>query len=114
MLDLFKNKCPKCNKGKIFNVKNMIFTFNFSKMNQNCSKCGVSFHKETGYFFGAMYISYALAVLQSILCFLICIFILKIDSINYNFVLVCLTILALSFFNYRMSRIIWIRLLNNL
>jgi hypothetical protein len=34
----------------------------FPKMNDRCPTCGLHFNREPGYFLGAMYISYALAL----------------------------------------------------
>ncbi|MEM1406420.1 MAG: DUF983 domain-containing protein [Bacteroidota bacterium] len=34
----------------------------FQKMNKNCPSCGLQFEREPGFFFGAMYISYAFSV----------------------------------------------------
>lgn len=47
--------CPKCREGKVF------ANF-FLQMNPVCPKCGLKFEREPGYFLGAMYFSYALAI----------------------------------------------------
>ncbi len=58
---LCSGKCPKCRKGNIF--KTSIFNLSgFWKMNPNCSNCGVTFEPEPGFYFGAMFVSYALSV----------------------------------------------------
>jgi len=36
--------------------------FKFSQMHTNCPECGVRYEVEPGFFFGAMYISYAISV----------------------------------------------------
>lgn len=46
--------CPGCRKGKIFAA-----TFS---MHPQCATCGLQYDREPGYFTGAMYISYAMAV----------------------------------------------------
>src|ERR1700676_5138648 len=51
--------CPRCRIGKIF--PSSIFT-GFPKMHQRCAVCDLKFERETGYFLGAMYISYGLAL----------------------------------------------------
>jgi hypothetical protein len=48
-------RCPECRTGKVF--ANW-----FLKMNQTCPSCGLKFEREPGYFLGAMYFSYALAI----------------------------------------------------
>ncbi|HCM74790.1 MAG TPA: DUF983 domain-containing protein [Cytophagales bacterium] len=58
---LCSGKCPKCRKGDIF--KTSLFDLSgFWKMNNNCTQCGVSFEPEPGFYFGAMFVSYALSV----------------------------------------------------
>jgi len=55
--------CPRCRAGKIFRSS----VFFFSKMHQRCPVCGLKFEREEGYFLGAMYISYALALFTIVL-----------------------------------------------
>lgn len=51
-------KCPRCREGNMFK-----YTFGerwFSmKMYENCPRCDQSFEPEPGFYFGAMFISYA-------------------------------------------------------
>ena len=51
--------CPRCRIGRIF--RKSIF-WGFPTMNERCSHCGLKFEREQGYFLGAMYISYGLAL----------------------------------------------------
>jgi uncharacterized protein (DUF983 family) len=51
--------CPRCFMGKIFRYS--IFR-GFPKMNERCAICDLKFEREEGYFLGAMYISYGLAL----------------------------------------------------
>ncbi|MGC3947878.1 MAG: DUF983 domain-containing protein [Chryseolinea sp.] len=52
-------RCPKCREGKMFPV-HTLYSGRFMKMNDHCSCCGQSFEPEPAYYFGAMFISYAL------------------------------------------------------
>jgi uncharacterized protein (DUF983 family) len=51
---LLRGLCPRCRQGRIF-LRRLT-------MNATCPACGLAFEREPGYFVGAMYISYALAV----------------------------------------------------
>ncbi len=51
-------RCPRCRAGRIFRGSIVWFT----AMNPQCPVCGLKFEREQGYFLGAMYISYAMAV----------------------------------------------------
>jgi uncharacterized protein (DUF983 family) len=52
--------CPKCRAARIFGKS--IFR-GFPRMQERCPNCGLKFEREQGYFLGAMYISYGLALL---------------------------------------------------
>jgi uncharacterized protein (DUF983 family) len=47
-------RCPACREGKVFR--------GLFETNNRCPVCGLQFMRETGYFLGAMYFSYALAI----------------------------------------------------
>jgi uncharacterized protein (DUF983 family) len=51
--------CPRCRLGRIF--RGSIF-WGFPKMYERCPVCGLHFVREQGYFLGAMYIAYGLAL----------------------------------------------------
>jgi uncharacterized protein (DUF983 family) len=52
---MLQQRCPRCREGKLFK--------GFAAMNDPCPVCGLVLEREPGYFFGAMYFSYAIAVL---------------------------------------------------
>ena len=55
------SRCPRCGLGKVF--RNKILSFKkFSDTLEYCSSCGLEYEPETGFFFGAMYWTYALLV----------------------------------------------------
>ena len=58
--DIFGQLCPRCRAGRIF--RSSIFR-GFPKMHECCPVCGLKFEREEGYFLGAMYISYGLALI---------------------------------------------------
>lgn len=108
---ILSNKCPNCNKGQIYSKKNIYFNFFSNKMNKKCNNCGYKFEKEPGFFFGAMYVSYALGIAEGIAVFLLGR--LFFDSLYDMRIIfwIGLTLLLLSSFNMRFSRIIWIYLM---
>src|SRR5262245_29618535 len=55
LLGLIRQRCPRCLRGKIFR--------GLFDMNDPCPICGLVFEREQGYFLGAMYFSYLLAVI---------------------------------------------------
>jgi len=59
LADIFHQRCPRCRSGKIFRGSAFL---GFPKMNERCPACQLRFEREAGYFLGAMYISYGLAL----------------------------------------------------
>ena len=57
---IFRNRCPVCHEGHAF--KNAPYSPGFSKMDETCDSCGHKFEIEAGFWYGAMYVSYALTV----------------------------------------------------
>lgn len=110
-LRILTEKCPHCGKGQVFEKKEKMFEL--PKMKVRCSECNYLFDREPGYFLGAMYISYGLAVFQGILTFLICYFFFY----NLQTLAVCFIIIAVlllfSLRNYRLSRVIYMYIFPN-
>jgi uncharacterized protein (DUF983 family) len=59
LVDILCQRCPRCRRGGIF--ISSIF-LGFPKMRQRCPACDLKFQREEGYFLGAMYISFGLAL----------------------------------------------------
>lgn len=76
-------------------------------MYERCSECNYRFDKEPGYFFGAMYISYGMAIAELLPVFLVFTWFLP---LGWLFVLMFAILLLTMFFNYRVSRVLWIHI----
>lgn len=57
-------KCPKCREGNMFATK--MYTLEGQKMHKECPKCGFVFETEPGYFYVAMFVSYAMIVAEMV------------------------------------------------
>lgn len=57
-------KCPRCRKGPIFSGN--IYSFKGQVTNEYCSHCHLRFEREPGFFYVAMFISYAMNVAEMI------------------------------------------------
>lgn len=104
----FNDKCPNCDKGHVFRQDTSILQL--PVMVDECEVCAYRFDREPGYFLGAMYLSYGLAVLQGIITFLICSFFFTSLSTFWQSVSVIGVILLLGRKNYKLSRILYIHL----
>jgi len=109
LLAILKGKCPKCKDKNIFTSNGNSLLFRIPKMYERCEKCNLKFEKETGFFFGAMFVSYALAVGEIITLFLISYFVLNL-SVLFTFCVIALFAILCSTYNFRLSRTIWIYL----
>lgn len=105
MKDLIAGKCPKCKTGKIFSDNGSIFLLKEPKMHTHCTTCGYRFEKEPGYFIGSLYVSYALAVAEMLALFIALVFWV---DIYWILGILLLTLVLVSFINFRFARIIWI------
>lgn len=101
-------KCPRCHEGAIFKGG---FSYRFSKiteMHDHCPKCNLKYEREPGFFYGAMYVSYALTVALWI-AVAVAFFVLS-EQINpWLFMTVGISLLLLLLPGiYRLSRAIWL------
>src|SRR4051812_45612708 len=58
---LLQGKCPRCREGSIFTYP-VTKLSKFNVMNEKCPHCGIRLEPEPGFYQGAMFVSYALAV----------------------------------------------------
>ena len=109
LYSIVKNKCPHCHEGPFFNHNNPYNLTNFYKMDDSCKVCGEKFTREPGFFFGAMFISYALNVAWFVSAWVATIFLLP----NVENLLLIASIiigfgLLMAPLTYRLSRLMWI------
>jgi uncharacterized protein (DUF983 family) len=97
---LLRQRCPRCGEGKIF--ENAIDSY------KNCPVCHLVFERERGYFIGAMYFSYALAIVVIGLFMLLWYLILPDLGLWWITVLATVTFLPFVPLIYRYSRVVWI------
>ncbi len=59
---IFKFKCPHCHDGEFFVDRNPYNLMRAGDIHQECSVCHRKYQPEPGFYYGAMYVAYALAV----------------------------------------------------
>jgi len=104
---VLNNKCPNCHEGDVFIGKSAYDFKTFDKLHETCEHCGHKYEKEPGFFYGAMYVSYALMVAWFVITWSLNGLIFHIDSIYYLVFLV-ISIIVLMPVTFRQSRLIWI------
>lgn len=79
------------------------------KMHDHCDHCGTKYKMEPNFFFGAMYVSYGLAVLIGILIFLVGHFALQLP-VKTTFIAIVVILMVLMPWVTRLSRNIYINM----
>ena len=79
-------------------------------MNETCPTCGLRFEREAGYFTGAMYVSYILALPVMAICVLAVYLFAPRLSFEASIVVAALLFLPFVPALFRYSRILWIHL----
>jgi uncharacterized protein (DUF983 family) len=95
-----RQRCPRCREGRLFRT--------MTQMNDPCPICGLVFEREPGYFIGAMYFSYALAVLMITPLFIFFYWLLPTLPGPVIALLALLPFLPFVPAVYRYSRVIWL------
>jgi len=108
----FRLKCARCHQGDLFVSKSSYNLSNFSKMYKRCPHCGLVYEPEAGFYYGAMFLSYAIGVVFSLLLFCILNMLVGIDTL-WSFIIVAVTWIGLSPYLFRFSRALWLGLFVN-
>lgn len=101
---LVNGKCPKCRIGKMYTGQT--YSIRNNKERTLCPYCGFRFQIEPGYFYAAMYVSYAMVVLEVLFFIYVTYRITHSEAIGVYIAVVVATILLLAPFNYRYSRLL--------
>lgn len=106
LFSILKFKCPTCHEGDFF----LSHPYNLKKigaLHSQCSKCGLKFSKEPGFYFGAMYVSYGLGIAIFVAVF-VANSILNLGLSLFNmFMTVGVILFASTPYLFHLSKIIW-------
>jgi uncharacterized protein (DUF983 family) len=102
---ILQTKCPKCREENMF-MHSAINLKGFLKMHRTCPKCGQDLHPEPGFYFGAMYFSYAINIAMMVAFGIAFEVIFQPSSFILTLVSVFLPPLLLAPWNFRISRAI--------
>jgi endogenous inhibitor of DNA gyrase (YacG/DUF329 family) len=58
--NILTGKCPNCGQAYVFKNQNPYNLPKLADMHLRCPNCNKSFEREPGFYFGAMYVSYAI------------------------------------------------------
>lgn len=102
-------KCPRCRTGEVF-AHNATNLTKFAKTNKRCPHCNLLYEVEPGFFYGAMYVSYAFAVAQVIIVGFLVNYLLDGPSANTIMLYVVSFAVVTAPLVFRYSRVIYLYL----
>lgn len=107
LYSILGNKCPHCHQGNFWEGNNPYDLKKWAKMNPKCPECNEDFKRETGFYFGAVYVSYGFTVgFGIVLYFLLC-EAGTMEVVPFLILFSVLLLILLPLF-YRSARLTWI------
>ncbi len=107
LYSIVKLKCPRCQEGNLFLIRNPYNLKMFDKMPDKCPVCGEDFVRESGFYWGAMMVSHATTTLVAVIVHLIVYYFAGWDIVP-NVISIVSIILIMFPAVFRNSRAIWI------
>jgi uncharacterized protein (DUF983 family) len=106
MYSIRKFKCPHCQEGKFF-VSHVYDLRKVGDVRESCDRCGVHYSKEPGFYFGAMYVAYAIGVALFVALWVSFNLFFDYVSTGVQIIVIVLATVFLSPFIFALSKIIW-------
>lgn len=107
LYSIFTGSCPKCHKECMYKASNPYRIGQIFEMYERCSHCGTKYKIEPSFFYGAMYVSYALGVAFAVAAFVVA-FLVFGASLTHTFIAIVATLVVSMPLIIRLSRNIWI------
>ena len=101
---IVRGRCPSCRQGKVFPYPP--YSLKFYKMNSFCMACGQDFEIEPGFYYGAMYFSYAITIILGIAVLAVCYYLLGDPPVLVYLSFLMGVCLLLSPISFRLSRLL--------
>ena len=106
---ILTGSCPKCQNENMYVDANPYHLGKVLKMHENCSHCGLKYQIEPSFFYGAMYVSYAVNVALGVATFIIAKVFIGLDLVQ-SFAAIIGSLVVLYPLVLRVSRNIYINL----
>ena len=109
LYSIFTGTCPKCQQESMYVNKNPYALLDVLKINDHCSHCKTKYRIEPSFFYGSMYVSYAVGIAFAVAAFVIS-FLFIGTSLKTAFIAIVATLVVFGPIIMRLSRNIWINL----
>ena len=107
LYSIFTGSCPRCHQESMYLNKNPYILSETLKMHERCSKCNTKYKIEPSFFYGSMYVSYAVGIIFAFMAFVVSFGIFD-SGRNIAFLCIILTLVICLPIILRLSRNIWI------
>lgn len=107
LYSILRWKCPHCHEGNLFGNPNPYSPKEIANMPDKCPNCGQKFSLEPGFYYGAMYVSYALTIALSVAVF-VAMIVLWEFNIGWYLGLNAAAIILVFPWIFRTSRAVWL------
>ncbi len=107
LYSILTETCPKCHGESMYTDGNPYHLGNLFKMHERCSHCNTKYKIEPSFFYGAMYVSYAVGIAFAVAAFVIAFLFIGTSLIN-TFIAIIVTLVVFMPVIIRLSRNIWI------
>ncbi|MEX1133010.1 MAG: DUF983 domain-containing protein [Flavobacteriales bacterium] len=104
---VFKFKCPHCHEGEFFVDRNPYNLMRAGDIHEKCSVCHRRYQQEPGFYYGAMYVAYALAVATFVSAYVATIVLFPSASTGVTVAVVLCTLLLSAPLLYALSKTIY-------
>lgn len=107
LYSIFTGTCPVCQEESMYKESNPYKLSRVFQMHERCSNCGTKYKIEPSFFYGAMYVSYAVGIAFSVAAFIIAYVFLNATLLG-SFLAITGTLIVFMPVIMRLSRNIWI------
>ena len=107
LYSILTGSCPKCHQESMYASKKLYHPSHTLKLNEQCSNCGTRYKIEPSFFYGAMYVSYAVGIAFAAAAFVFTYIILG-TNLKIAFAAIVGTLIVFMPVIMRLSRNIWI------
>lgn len=107
LYSILTGSCPVCQEESMYKESNPYKIRRLFDMYERCSNCNTRYKMEPSFFFGAMYVSYAVGIAFAVPAFVLSYFLFNLSLLN-TFIVIVITLLVLMPVIIRLSRNIWV------
>lgn len=107
LYSILTGSCPRCHNESMYLEPNPYKIGRLFEMHERCSHCGLKYKMEPSFFYGAMYVSYAVGVAFAVAAFIIAFIFFGASLLNTFFAIIGTLVVFMPVI-IRLSRNIWI------